>query len=356
MCWHWKMTCGNQNQRWRACLDTSVFTFVTLPSEESVTNTVGRPGGLGEGPGSSFRQEKINFGKLNYSRWSQRPPGPRGRGERNAPLNTASDSAHAFTPPMCNASSLASSRHFLDTSVWRKWLMFFFLSAPCSWSAELRSHFGCFLPEPGKKEKENAVGRIQWPRWWFRESTGGVAVLRGRTWRVMWPVRIMQDLTAVVEEADVWRNCNHLCHPPPPPPANDDDPLSQSSWARSPLNTSCLCWWAECTQARCWEDTCLQSHLEHQANAPKWCIYRSSGSSELTQEQLHDEEERNDADGHRSNLLFYHSCLQSCDWPVMWLWPVTWRQKSIDSPGRFHPTEGNKHFWHFLIHALTFRW
>lgn len=41
--------------------------------------------------------------------------------------------------------------------------------------------------------------------------------------------------------------------------------------------------------------------------------------------------------------------------PVMWLWPVTWRQKSIDSPGRSHPAEGDKHFWHFSTHALTFR-
>lgn len=90
-----KITCGSQNQRWRACLDTSVFTFVTLPSEESVTNTVWRPGGLGEGPGSSFRQEKIQFGKLNYSRWSHRPSWPRGRGECKCnPPDTASDSAH----------------------------------------------------------------------------------------------------------------------------------------------------------------------------------------------------------------------------------------------------------------------
>lgn len=316
MCWHWKMTCGNQNQRWRACLDTSVFTFVTLPSEESVTNTVGRPGGLGEGPGSSFRQEKIQFGKLNYSRWSQRPPGPRGRGERNAPPNTASDSAHSFTPPMCNASSLASSRHFLDTSVWRKWLMFFFSVRRALGPQSFDHTLDVFFRNLEKKKKKTPSEGFSGPGGGL-ESQQEVLLYWGRTWRVMWPVRITQDLTAVVEEADVWWNCNHLCHPPPPlpPPANDDDddPLSQSSWARAPLNTSCLCWWTECTQALCWEDTCLQSHLEHQANAPKWCIYRSSGSSGLTQEH-HLEEERDDADGHRSNLLvFYHSCLQSCD-------------------------------------------
>lgn len=149
---------------------------------------------------------------------------------------------------MCNASSLASSRHFLDTSVWRKWLMFFFSVRRALGPQSLDHTLDVFFRNL-EKEKENAVGRSQWPRWWFRELTGGVAVLRGRTWRVMWPVRITQDLRAVVEEADVWWNCDHLCHPPPP--ANDDDdPLSQSWWARSPLNTSCLCWWTECTQAR----------------------------------------------------------------------------------------------------------
>lgn len=193
MCWHWKITCGNQNQWWRACLDTSVFTFVTLPSEESVTNTVGRPGGLGEEPGSSFRQEKIQFGKLNYSRWSQRPPGPRRRGECkcNPPPKHSFRLRPSFTPPMCNASSLASSRHFLDTSVWRKWLMFFFSVRRALGPQSLDHTLDVFFRNL-EKEKENAVGRSQWPRWWFRELTGGVAVLRGRTWRVMWPVRITQ--------------------------------------------------------------------------------------------------------------------------------------------------------------------
>lgn len=73
------------------------FTFVALPSEEAGTNTVGRLGGLGEGPGSSLKQEKIQFDKLNYSRWSQRPPrGPEGGASVNA---TAPPQTQLQTPP-----------------------------------------------------------------------------------------------------------------------------------------------------------------------------------------------------------------------------------------------------------------
>lgn len=81
-------------------LGTSVFTFVTLPSEDYNTG-----GGRGQEVAldrkDSVWQAKLHEVVAEAPGASVKPP----------------DSAHSFTPPMSNASSLASSRPFLNMKV-----------------------------------------------------------------------------------------------------------------------------------------------------------------------------------------------------------------------------------------------